>query len=94
LNGIIVPAGAHLGWVFSNHRQEESDMNATTSSADSATMVGVDPARNVFKLAVADGARRVTLHAFTALRAYQRAQATEIFLAEQLREEGYGVLYN
>ena len=32
LNGIIVPAGSHTGWVVSNYQQEESNMNATTES--------------------------------------------------------------
>jgi transposase len=44
-----------MGWVVSNHQQEESDMNATTATRGSARIVGVDVAKSVFQLAVADG---------------------------------------
>jgi transposase len=38
-----------------HHQQEESDMNATTVKRSSASRVGVDVAKSVFQLAVADG---------------------------------------
>src|SRR3990170_5955134 len=43
-----------MGWVVSTHQQEESDMNATTATRSSASVVGVDVAKSVFQLAVAD----------------------------------------
>ena len=49
-----------MGWVVSNHQQEESDMNATTVTRSSASVVGVDVAKSVFQLAVADNAWKVT----------------------------------
>jgi transposase len=48
-----------MGWVVSNHQQEESDMNATTVSRVSAGVVGVDVAKSVFQLAVADRSWKV-----------------------------------
>jgi transposase len=38
-----------------HHQQKESDMNATTVKRSSASLVGVDVAKSVFQLAVADG---------------------------------------
>lgn len=49
-----------MGWVVSNHQQEESDMNATTVTRVSASVVGVDVAKSVFQLAVANRDWKVT----------------------------------
>ena len=52
--GIIVPAG--LIWCgVSALNQEESDMNATAA----LPVVGVDLAKSIFQLAVADGSWRI-----------------------------------
>ena len=51
--GIIVPAG--LMWCgVSAINREGSEMNATTAAGIDATVVGVDLAKSVFQLAVAD----------------------------------------